>query len=218
MKKILLLSFATLSAVSALQAQYVITDIVDVEAVGEWEQVTGGSMVATTGGLTPQAGNYFWVGQTSLSGLRGASNYFDQDVIAGTYTVTFSIGSQDTFAYQEPTVLLLADTDDSGTYNWNDRILVGIVSSVTPTPGDGEWVTWTITYSIDESTVNAGGASVVGHEVGLLIFATLDNSGYAFDNLTITAAVPEPETNAALLGACAILGVCALRLRQRKAK
>ncbi|MDQ8194049.1 PEP-CTERM sorting domain-containing protein [Coraliomargarita sp. SDUM461004] len=211
MKKLLLLSLGSICAASMLQAQFTITD--SVENNDGWEILTGGGFSTGVSGLAPTDGSTFFYARTGGSGNRGAAKYFSETFIEGEYTISADIGHQEAWTFSEPGLLLMADTNNDGLYQYSERILDGRTAISNPTPVEGSWETWTISYTINSSTQTANGDLVLGHEIGFYVLDLLDSDGYAFDNLNISV-IPEPSTTAALLGVTALIGACGMRRRR----
>lgn len=170
-----------------------------VESADGWNIITGGGFTTATGGLTPVESNRFFYAQTSSSGLRGVWKYFPGDscFTEGIYRVKFSVGSQSNFAFvaeNQYVMILMADVNNDGIYQYDERIHDGRTVVAEPVPAPGTWTEWEHSYSITSATKTVGGDPVLGHRIGFVILANLDNSGFAFDRLSIRTAAWTPAS------------------------
>ncbi|AHF90370.1 anchor protein [Opitutaceae bacterium TAV5] len=217
----------------SLHAAAPVTVVTDpVENTTDWTRVVTNTSVNNNvytdrGGLAPTAGENYWIGGNMTgSGTpnRGIYQYFSGKTLeVGTYTATFDIGRLDTEYIpnfvSSLEINLLADTQGAaGSYAYNERLEASAVTITSAsTPAAMTWETWTYTFTITEDTKNRAGDSVVGSTLGFLIISAVPNdSGYAFDNLTITytAPVPEPGMVAALAGLAALGAAVCIRRRR----
>lgn len=209
---------ALISSYNSVQAATIYTDAVEND--GTWTTIFGG-FYGTGSGLTPSAGSTWLAATTNNQQQRG---FYDAQlgthtVAAGTYTVTFDIGINDTFAFADritPIIGLTGDLSSSANINNDDgaRLLntldgtnVSLVSSTTFPTATG-FETWTLTYTV------GAGASVIGQDLGFWAkFYTGDSpdaaKGYAFDNFSVSFV---PEASSAVL---CLFGCLALIRRRR---
>lgn len=186
---------AALLCASAAQAATVFSDNFNGETdalnatsfIGGWT-VSGGTVdiIGPTGGYDFLPGNGYYI---DLDGSSWSAGTFANSVAvtAGqTYTLSFSLaGNQRGYA------------DDSVTVNF------GTSSSViTRSSADG-FTTFSLTYS----ALADGSAAFSFHNAGG------DNVGALLDNVTITAAVPEPTTYGMLLAGLGLVGAAARHRR-----
>ncbi len=180
-------------------------------------------------GLSPQAGDDFWVsyrGGSGASAQGGIKKFFPGNPLAeGTYTITFQVGRGDGWDFLDPSVYIIADVTGDESYAWGKRITEGLTAISTPTPDEGDWATWVFEYDITAATQNVGAGTpsdsfyvpvenVVGSDFGILFLRSVaDNQGWAADDLNVTF-VPEPGAVAALLGGVALLFVGWRRFRK----
>ncbi len=166
--------------------------------------------------LAPTAGDQYFFSTTTKAQQRG---FYDTQldsltVQAGTYTVTFDIGTQNNFKFADKSPPLLgltgnlsaasevkdgADANgDTGVNGDNGASLldtkdptnVSVVAFTSPPLDEAGWETWTLTYTVDSN------ASVIGQDLGFWAkFYSGDESevpeGYAFDNFSVSFE-PEP--------------------------
>lgn len=189
-----------------------------------WSTVTNGTFAtSTTNGLAPVTGSKFFA--TNNTAVNGTERYYSGLTFAeGTYTIRFSVGASAT-NFTTPAVYLMADANHDGTYSYGDRVRVPDTTPATNSaPAAGTWKPWSFNFEVTADTKNnqSPPISVVGSQLGFMIYvgSVSANSGFAFDNLTITyksnaPVVPEPATTVLLGGLSILLLAAGIRYTRR---
>lgn len=135
--------------------------------------------------------------------------------IAGEYTISLMVGHPEhnwtSAGFTSTNDLNFFLTTGSGTDEfWEDRIPHTYASVIEkPIPALTNWVMWSVTYSIDENTLNNNGDPVIGMPIGMLIDSpqTGNNRGFSLDDMQLTY-IPEPSSVVMLvLGAAGMFAV-----------
>ena len=104
-----------------------------------------------------------------------------------------------------------------GSHTWIAGTQAGYQGIVTQLVHNGTWTTYSITVDANSEAFEFWGASMKDKPLYLMLEDFSGSGGVAgdvyFDNITITAAVPEPETYAMMIAGLGLIGMMARRRR-----